>query len=490
MDRFNHVVRALRDAARQVPGAVRAFLGAVRKIPGALRTLPGTVRVLRGAVRRAVVRRLPLWRRYVRAFVRWTMLAVTAGTLCGAVGSAFHHVVAWAGETRERWPWLLYLLPAAGLVIVWIYRATRTEGRGTNDIIDQIHQGKEVSLWLLPAIFLSTALTHLCGGSAGREGAALQMGGVIGARTARFLHMDDTDRRTATAAGMAAFFTALFGTPMTATVFALTVVSVGRMYQADMFPCLLSSLISYGVSRILQVEPTRFLVQAPALWGGMMVRVMILSIFCALVSVLFCETVLLAERMFRRGIPNPYARAAAGGVGILLLTLLCGTRMYNGAGMETIAAAVEQGTAPPLAFLLKLLFTAVTLGAGYKGGEVVPSFFVGAAFGAAAGPLLGIPPGFAAAVGLTGVFCGATNTAVASVFLAVELFGAEGLPYYGMVCAVSFILSGYSGLYSRQTILYSKFRAKYINIHTNPRRTWDRPVPRLTDGGQDRRGRR
>ncbi|MBQ9348326.1 MAG: chloride channel protein [Oscillibacter sp.] len=428
-------------------------------------------------------RRVAAWERYLRVFARWIVLALLAGTLCGAVGSAFHHSVHLAGELRERFPWLLWLLPAAGLAIVRVYQVTKTEGQGTNDILDQIHQGKKVSPWLLPAIFLCTALTHLCGGSAGREGAALQMGGVIGYHSARLFRMDDTDRRTATVAGMAAFFTALFGTPMTATVFALTVVSVGRMYQADMFPCLLSSLTAYGVSRLLNVEPTRFTVEVPALSVGMAAKVILLSMLCALLSVLFCETIHVTERVFHRGVKNPWVRAAVGGGVIVILTLLCGTRDYNGAGMEVITAAVEQGTARPGAFLLKLLFTAVTLAAGFKGGEVVPSFFVGAAFGAAVGPLLGIPAGFAAALGLTGVFCGATNTALASVFLGVELFGAEGLAYYGLTCAVSFVLSGYSGLYSSQTILYSKFKARYINVHANARRVWSRPAPpRITDG--------
>ena len=166
-------------------------------------------------------------------------------------------------------------------------------------------------------------------------------------------------------------------------------------------------------------------------------------------------------------LPTPWVRVAFGGVAIVALTYLCGTADYNGAGMGVITAAVEQGTARPEAFLLKLLFTAVTLSAGFKGGEVVPSFFVGAAFGCVAGPLLGIPAGFAAALGLIGVFCGATNCPIASIFLAVELFGDGGLLYFALVCGVSYMLSGYNGLYSSQTILYSKLKAQYINVHTN-----------------------
>ena len=171
----------------------------------------------------------------------------------------------------------------------------------------------------------------------------------------------------------------------------------------------------------------------------------------------------------QRKISNPWVRVVAGGLAIIALTYLVGTRDYNGAGMEIITAAVEQGTAHPAAFLLKLLFTAITLAAGFKGGEVVPSFFVGATVGCVAAPLVGLPAGFGAALGLVSVFCGATNCPVASVFLSVELFGSEGLWYFALACGISYMLSGYSGLYSSQTILYSKLKARYINVHANSR---------------------
>ena len=404
---------------------------------------------------------------YIRALAKWLALAAVIGALCGVIGSAFHIGVHHAAELRGAHPWLLWCLPRLGLVIVGFYKLTKTEGQGTNDIIDEVSQGKGLSLWLLPAIFLGTVLTHLGGGSAGREGAALQMGGTIGYHTGRLFRLDDRDMRTATMAGMAAFFSALFGTPLAATVFAMAVISIGVMYHAAFIPCLTASLMAFGVSLVMGVEPTRFTVDMPALGVGLLLRVAVLAVLCALVSVLFCRTIHFAEHQMQKRIPNPWVRVAFGGVAIVALTYLCGTADYNGAGMGVITAAVEQGTARPEAFLLKLLFTAVTLSAGFKGGEVVPSFFVGAAFGCVAGPLLGIPAGFAAALGLIGVFCGATNCPIASIFLAVELFGDGGLLYFALVCGVSYMLSGYNGLYSSQTILYSKLKAEYINVHTN-----------------------
>ena len=176
------------------------------------------------------------------------------------------------------------------------------------------------------------------------------------------------------------------------------------------------------------------------------------------------------------------ADVVVGGGAVIALTYLCGTRDYNGAGMDLITAAVEQGTARPEAFLLKILFTAVTLSAGFKGGEVVPSFFVGATFGCVAGPLLGIPAGFAAALGLAAVFCGATNCPLASIFLSVELFGDGGLLYFALICGISYMLSGYNGLYSSQTIVYSKLKAQYINVRTNAYHAGE-PVPPFQQGG-------
>ena len=254
---------------------------------------------------------------------------------------------------------------------------------------------------------------------------------------------------------------------MAATVFSIVVISVGAMYHAALIPCLTAALTAYGVSLLMGVEPTRFTVAMPPLEAVLLLKVSLLAVLCALVSVLFCEVIHLTEHQMARRIPNPFVRAAAGGVVIIILTLLSGTTSYNGAGMDVITAAVEQGAARPEDFLLKLIFTAVTLAAGFKGGEVVPSFFVGATFGCAVGPLLGIEPGFAAAIGLIGVFCGATNCPIASIFLAIELFGDGGLLYFAAACFISYVLSGYSGLYSSQTFSSSKLKARPLDVHAN-----------------------
>lgn len=415
---------------------------------------------------KAIRTALRRWGLYVRTFIKWTAAAAVIGAACGLVGTLFHFGVHEVTAFRGTHPWVLYLLPLAGLVIVGFYKLTGTDGLGTDDIIDAVHQGKLLPILLLPAIFFGTILTHLCGGSAGREGAALQMGGTIGQYLGRHFQLDDRDLRVATLAGMAAFFSALFGTPLAATVFAIMVISIGVIYHVALYPSLLAALVAYGVSIYLGVEPTRFAVSVPEQTVGIFVRVALLGVLCALVSILFCQVMHGAGHLMKR-IRNPWLRVACGGAAIIVLTLIFGTD-YNGAGMEIVTAAVEQGTvAVPWAFLLKLIFTAITLAAGFKGGEVVPSFFVGATFGCAAAPLLGLPAGFGAAVGLAAVFCGVTNCPLASTLLAVELFGAEGLLYFALACCLSYMLSGYQGLYSSQTILYSKLKAQFINVHTN-----------------------
>ena len=402
---------------------------------------------------------------YAAALVKWMTVGALVGGAGGLVGSLFHLGVNYATGVREAHPWVLYLLPVGGLVIVCLYRITKMEGKGTNAVIESVHFGREVPIWLVPLIFIGTVITHLCGGSAGREGAALQIGGGIGYGTGRLLHLGEKDLPLATLCGMSGVFAALFGTPLTATVFALEVISVGVLYYAGLIPCITASMMGYLVSRLMGIAPTRFTVTTPALNGWTMLLVVILALLCALVSILFCRGLHLAEHLAEKYFKNAYVRILAGAAVIVAITLLLGTTDYNGAGMHIIEQAVA-GQASPRAWLWKLLLTVVTIACGFKGGEVVPSFFIGATFGCVVGAFLGLDPGFAAAVGLVAVFCGAVNCPLASVILSVELFGSGDLLYFAMACAISYLASGYCGLYSSQTILYSKLRAEFINVHT------------------------
>lgn len=398
-------------------------------------------------------------------FVKWLIIAGVTGGIGGVVGSMFHLSVTWAAQLRGIYPWMLWLLPVGGLFIAGIYHLARMENENTNAIIDSIHFGDNVPLLLVPCIYLGTVVTHLFGGSAGREGAALQIGGSLGCYIGRLFRLDEKDMRLATLCGMSAVFAALFGTPLTATLFALEVISVGVIYYSALVPCIVASLVAYGISIAFGIAPTRFSILVEPIYTEMLLKVAVLAIACSVMSIVFCMTMHSTEHFLAKKIPNGYLRIALGGAAVVALTLLVGTGDYNGAGMDVIQRALEQGKAAPAAFFWKLVFTAITIGCGFKGGEVVPTFFIGATLGCVLGPLLGIPASFAAAIGLVCVFCGAVNCPIASIALSVELFGSTELIYFALACGVAYMLSGYSGLYSSQKIMYSKLRAEFINIH-------------------------
>ena len=398
-------------------------------------------------------------------FVKWLLYSCLIGVVVGLVAVAFHLGIDLAAELRGEHPNIIWLLPLGGMAIVLLYRVCGMEkDRGTNLVLVAVRDAERLKLRTAPLIFLSTILTHLVGGSAGREGAALQLGASLSAYLGRLLRLDEKDKRIVMMCGMAAAFSALFGTPITAAVFAMEVVTVGRMYYAAMVPCLLSSytaaLVAHGfglhaihgypVHDALELELTPILQTAA------------LGVLCALLSILFCKVMHAAPKLYARYLPDPLARAAAGGALVLALTLAIGSQTYNGAGDGVIRQLLAGDTIPE-AFLLKILFTALTLGAGFRGGEIVPVLFTGCAFGTWAGPLLGLPHGFSGALGMAAVFCGATNCPLSSILLAFELFGGQGLPLYALCCGVAYMLSGYHGLYSEQKIIYSKFRPEWID---------------------------
>ena len=298
-------------------------------------------------MREKVVERAKHSWQYAQTLCKWVVVGVLIGAVGGAVGTLFHLGVDHAAELRAHHPWILYLLPLAGLVITAIYRLTKTEGKGTNDIIRSVHFGSHIPFWLVPAIFVSTVITHLCGGSAGREGAALQIGGGIGYKTGRLLGMNEKELPLATMCGMSGVFSALFGTPLTAMLFSLEVVSVGMLHYAGLIPCLTAALTAFWVASAMGVPPTRFVISAPGLLPAVMLKVAVLAALCAVVSILFCRVLHLVEHGAEHLLKNVWLRAAVGGAVLVALTLLLGTD-YNGAGMHIIELAIS-GTARPLA---------------------------------------------------------------------------------------------------------------------------------------------
>ena len=399
--------------------------------------------------------------------VRWFLMAVATGIVLGAVGAAFARSLVWVTSFRRENPAILYGLPLAGIVIVFFYHFERKDARSsTNLVLDAIHAERKIPLLTAPLIFSGTILSHLFGASAGREGAALQLGGSIGQLLGETFHLDEADQRVVIMCGMSAAFAALFGTPLAATIFPMEVVSVGIMHYAALVPCALAALTASMTASCLGVGAEVFsLGLLPAFSVDMAIRVILLAVLCAAVSILFCVAVHGTEHGLIRAFPNPYLRAVAAGTALVLLTKLLGTTDYLGAGMDIMGGYIKNG-APAQAFLLKMIFTAISLGGGFKGGEIVPTLFVGAAFGCLAGGILGIPTALAAACGMAAVFCGVTNCPISTLLISFELFGFDGAPFYLLAVGISYMQSGYFGLYHSQRIVYAKDKTQFINRNT------------------------
>lgn len=400
--------------------------------------------------------------------LKWIIFAIIVGAIVGLCGTAFYFALSLVTVLRTQNTWLIFLLPLGGLGIVAMYRFLHNEkDTGTNLVISAIHSDDELPLRMAPLIFVSTLITHLFGGSAGREGAALQMGGSIGNALGKLFRFDDKDKHVMIMCGMSAAFSALFGTPMAAAILPMEMVSVGVMYYIALVPCVISSLVAHGIAYSFGVSNEMFIIRSIPKFGIITsIEISVLAILCALVSILFCVLLHKSEDLYKRFFTNPYIRVIAGGCIIIVLTLLVGNQDYNGTGINIIKHCIN-GTVRPEAFLLKMIFTALTLGAGYKGGEIVPSFFTGAAFGCLFGNLLGFSPTLCTAVGMTAVFCGVTNCPITSLLISFELFGYDGMPYFLLATALSYMLSGYFGLYRSQKIVYSKYKTNYINKATH-----------------------
>ena len=405
---------------------------------------------------------------YLKAFAKWIILAVLVGIIGGVIGSIFHNSIDLATEFRTEHPQILYLLPIGGLVIAGLYHLFKKQGRiDTNRFLDSAGGDEKVPLVMAPLIFISTVITHLLGGSAGREGAALQLGGSIGYNVGKLFRLEKSSSHIIVMSGMSAVFAALFGTPLTAAVFALEVVFVGTIHYAALMPCLISAITAYRIALMFGITPVHFdLTVFGTLTAGIAAKAIVLALLCAVLSIGFCSAIKLCEKYMKKYLANRYLRAVVGGVIIVLLTLLVGTYDYNGAGMDVVTRAMN-GEVRPEAFLLKIIFTSITISAGFKGGEIVPAFFVGSTFGCFAGGLLGLDPAIGAAIGFVALFCGAVNCPLASIMLSLEVFGGESMAVLSIVCAVSYMMSGCFGLYKSQKIVYSKINEDLINKSTH-----------------------
>lgn len=402
--------------------------------------------------------------------LKWGVISLLIGIVTGLVGAAFGHAVAFASASFQAHPVLLFFLPAAGLLILLIYHVFgEDDNRGTNMVLESIYAENRMRLTMTPTVFLGSVLTHLCGGSAGREGAGLQMGGSIGTFLGGILRLDEKDMNIAVMCGMSGAFAALFGTPVAAAIFSMEVISVGVIYYAALVPCIFSAFTAAGLASLMGLSPTRFTVfGVPRFDVRMALLMILLGVLASGVAALFCIVLGAVSDTYGKFLKKPWQRILTGAVLVILLTLLSGGTRYNGSGGALIEEALAGGTRW-YDFLLKILFTAVTLEAGFKGGEIVPSFAIGACFGCLFGNLAGIGPGLCAACGMLALFAGVTNAPLSTLIIGLEMFGYSAMPFFAIVTAVSFTLSGYYSLYSSQKAVYSKTKTEYVNVkmHTD-----------------------
>lgn len=401
--------------------------------------------------------------RSIRNFLDWAVFGILVGLIAGFVAAVFGLLLTALTAYRRNHVQLILGLPLAGLAIVFLYNHVGERGdKGTNLVLRSVREGEKVPWYVAVRIFIATAITHLFGGSAGREGAALQLGSSISSTLAKLLHREGKDTTITVMCGMSAAFSALFGTPLAASIFAMEVVNVGEMYYSALVPCSFAALVGSMVADVMGAEGEIFQILAlPKMTPVVCLKILILAAGCALVSVIFCLFLHAFHHFFHKSFWNPYAAVLTSGILVVFFTIAVQSSDYMGTGMHIIEKAME-GEVRPEAFLLKILFTALTLGAGYKGGEIVPSFFIGATFGCLAGQILGISPSLCAAVGMVSVFCGVTNCPISSLLIAAELFGFDGIYYFLIGVVVSYMLSGYYSLYSSQKIIFGKYRSRIL----------------------------
>ena len=385
------------------------------------------------------------------SIIKSALLYILTGLICGVVGTLFSKGVAIVTNIRFNNDWLLYFLPLAGIASVTIYKLLKVTNMGTNQVIESTQDINVISPKLAPAIFLASLLSHLCGASIGREGAALQLGGSSVGFIAKIFKINKTQEKILIYCGMAGVFSSVFGTPLAAAFFALEIVFVGHIYFKAVIPVFLTSILSYITSSLLGAHPERFSLSTiphisfPVLW-----KILLLGLLVAILGIIFCLSIKYFEKIFKRLFKSTYIRIIIGGIIIVLLSICLGTYDYNGAGINIIEEIFNNNQFVPAAFVFKMLFTCISVGAGFKGGEIVPTLFIGATFGALAGALLGLPIAFSAAICMIALFCSVTNCLLASIFLAAELFSGAAIGYIIIAVVISYCLSSKISLYSAQ----------------------------------------
>lgn len=399
--------------------------------------------------------------------IKWVLLAGPVAAVVGSACALFLWSLERATAMRFAHPWLLFLLPLAGASLGWVYhRCGKSVEGGNNLVMDEIHEpGGGIPRRMAPLILVSTVITHLFGGSAGREGTAVQMGGSIASAAGRWFRLQPADVRILLVSGVAAGFGGVFGTPLTGAIFAMEVLTIGQMSYEALLPCLLASVIGDWACTAWNIHHTAYHIAVlPAgLNWLLLAKVAMAAAIFGLASLVFAELTHGAGVLSRRYLRSPLLRPAVGGIIVIALTYAVGSRDYLGLGVSSpdasgvsIVSAFQPGGATAWSWWWKILFTAITLGFGFKGGEVTPLFFIGAALGNVLAMLLHAPVDLFAGLGFVAIFAGATNTPLACTIMGIELFGAQHAIYLAVACFLAYLFSGHSGIYLSQRLGTSK----------------------------------
>ena len=367
------------------------------------------------------------------------------------VGATFSHLLSLVTNMREVFPWVLFLLPLGGLATVWLYHHFGLDNhRGANEIVHDLKNEKPIRVLAAPLIFASTAITHLCGGSAGREGAALQIGGAGASALSDALHLKGRERIVFVMSGMSAVFTGVFGTPLTAAFFVLEFKTQKRVFPLAVLPCLISALVAKLCDSLLGVtEGFVPLTYVPSLSFALIGKLLVLALGLVSLGMVMCFLFENAPLWAKTLVSNPFVRTLLFTTVVFALTACVGDMRYNGSGLDVTLRAIA-GNANWYDFILKMVFTTITIAAGLKGGEIVPTFCIGATFGCFFGGLLGLDAGLAAALGLVGLFCCVTNSFISAIFLGIELFGFSAFPYMAIICSILWLLFVHDGLFENR----------------------------------------
>lgn len=386
------------------------------------------------------------------SIVKVIFISIVIGILSGISIGIFLLLLEKSIELNLKYAYLVYVLPISGVIMTYLYEAYGGNSKkGNNIIIENINGSREeIEFIMAPLVFMGTILTHLFGGSVGREGTGVQIGGTIGSFLCRLFKSNIEERKIVLISGVSAGFSAVFGTPIVGLIFALEVSNIGSLSYKSMIPAMTAAIIGDKVCRTLGVKHTQFMIPSVESTSfNNFFKVILMAICFGLASRLFVYMTRLFKEVFNRYIKNSYVKIFIGGSLMVIATLIIGNRLYNNLSLGLLSDAFT-GNIPYDAFIIKLILTTLCLAAGYQGGEVTPLFVIGATLGSVLSFILGVPTAFAAALGLVAVFSGATKTPIASFMMYLELFGSVNIIFAMIVCIISIFVSGKKGIYSSQ----------------------------------------